>query len=430
MEHDPIAWFRYQCIQPLSEAQRGELHLELKKLVGTSPMAPNGRTYRLSRATLMRWLALYRQHGIDALRAKARRDRGTSRKIDGETAQSLLLLKKQKPGLTVTALIYQARCLRIIAPGQHLPKVSVYRLLKRHGLMDAPEKAAIDRRRFEAEAPLELVQSDVMHGPRIKGRKAYLIALIDDHSRLILWAEFRWQETVDEFIAVLVQALRRRGLPRKIYVDNGSAFRSVKLGYSLAQMGVSLIHSTPYRPEGKGKCERWFKTVRENFMPQLSPSDLESLSALNAVLHRWLDGYYHVTPHSTTGEPPLERFVRNLVASRPAPRELEAMFRNRALRKVGKDRVVSLNGKAFEAPVGSIGKSLELRFDANRPDEIEAFDGPRSLGFIKPALVHSNAKVRRSRRGGFDIEPSGQKNAPVSGGVPFGVVMSGKDQQK
>ncbi|MBI2337485.1 MAG: transposase [Deltaproteobacteria bacterium] len=186
MDYDPIAYFRYQCITPLLEAERGDLHCLMEKIVGTTPIAPNGHVYRLSRATLFRWLAQYRQSGIDGLRPKARRDRGSSRKMKGELAQALLELKKQKPKLTVAALIYQARSLKIIASGQHLPKISVYRLLKRHGLMDAPETAPIDRRRFEAEYPMDLAQSDVMHGPKIKSRKAYLIALIDDHSRLRL----------------------------------------------------------------------------------------------------------------------------------------------------------------------------------------------------------------------------------------------------
>ncbi len=260
-----------------------------------------------------------------------------------------------------------------------------------------------------------------MHGPKIKGRKAYLIAIIDDHSRLILWAEFRPQETVDEFIAVLMQALRRRGLPRRLYVDNGSAFRSTKLQYALAGIGVSLIHSTPYQPEGKGKCERWFRTVRENFLPQLSLSQLESFETLNHELQSWIDGYYHQTVHTTTKQTPLERFVQHSHVHRSAPEGLEAMFRNRCLRRVAKDRVVSLNGKAFEAPPGCIGKRLELRYDQRHPDEVEAFDGTHSLGMIKPVMPHSNARIMRVRNDQFDIETGSRKSPPASGQVPFAV---------
>lgn len=419
LEYNPVSLFRYQCIQPLVDAPDGERHAVLKKLVGKVMQQPNGKDCRLSRATLLRWLSAYRQARMDGLKPRKRKDRGVSRKIDGETAQALLRLKEQKPRLSLNALIYLARRDRLIAPGRHLPKISVYRLLKRHNLIRPLPQITIDRRRFEAEYPLDLVQADVMHGPRIKGRKAYLTAIIDDHSRLILWAEFRPQETVGEFIAVLLEALRRRGLPRKLYVDNGSAFRSSRLQYALAGIGVSLVHSTPYQPEGKGKCERWFRTVRENFLPQIPLAQLESFAALNEALHSWIDGYYHQTVHSTTGQTPLERFVQHLHAHRPAPDGLEAMFRNRCLRRVAKDRVVSLNGKAWEAPPGCIGKRLELRYDPRRPDEVEAFDDARSLGILKPVMPHSNARIMRAKNNQFEIEAGPEKAPPATGQVPF-----------
>lgn len=422
MDYDPIALFRYQVIAPLvntSRAERGELHSELKKIIGTTLTGPNGRLYHLGRATILRWLALFRARGIEALKPRSRGDRGVSRKIDGETVQALIALKREKPRLTVNALIYLARKNGIVAPRQHLPKVSVYRLLKRHGLMDGSVQPGADRRRFEAEHPLDLVQADVMHGPKIDGKKAYLIAIIDDHSRLIPWAEFRPQETVEEFIVVLTQAFRRRGLPRKLYVDNGSAFRSSRLAYALASLGVSLIHSTPYQPEGKGKCERWFRTIRENFMPQLSSEELQNFEALNKALHSWIDGYYHVTIHSSTNQTPLERFVQNLAAPWHAPLKMEEMFRHRHLRKVTKDRVISLDGKAYETPPGTVGKTLELRYEGASPTIIEAYDGNKSLGFIKPVDVHSNAKVRRLKRGEMEIEMSETKSTRTSGQVPF-----------
>jgi transposase InsO family protein len=420
MDYDPIALFRYQVIAPLVETSRGDMHTELKKIIGAMLTGPNGRRYRMGRATIMRWLSLFRARGIEALKPRTRSDRGRSRKIDGETAQALIAIKREKPRVTVNALIYLARKNGIISPRQHLPKISVYRLLKRSGLMDGtPQSTGFDRRRFETEHPLDLVQADVMHGPKIQGRKAYLIAIIDDHSRLILWAEFRPQETVEEFIAVLIQAFRRRGLPRKLYVDNGSAFRSARLAYALASLGVSLIHSTPYQPEGKGKCERWFRTVRENFMPQLSAVELETFEALNKALHSWIDDYYHLTIHSTTNMAPLERFVRHLASSRRAPQQMEEMFRRRQIRKVTKDRIVSLFGKVYETPPGTAGKTLELRFEGESPTIIEAFDGNKSLGMIKPSDPHANAKVKRVRRDEMEIERDVGKSARTSGKVPF-----------
>lgn len=414
------ALFRFQILQPLLDPERKDQEKTLQELAGKPVEAPEGRRLRLGRATLFRWLSAYRQGGLTALQPKDRKDRGTTKRIPEEIACALIRLKKEKPGLTLEALTYQARLQGILAPGGHLPRTSLYRLLLRQGLLRGPEHSPqTDRRRFEAEAPLDLVQADVMHGPKIQNKKSYLVALIDDHSRLILWAEFRRGETEEDFISVLKQALRRRGLPRRIYVDNGSAFRSLRLSYALASLGVNLLHTTPYQPEGKGKCERWFRTVRENFLPQLSLQEMESFEKLNEALWSWIDGWYHQNLHSSTGQTPFERFIQNLKASRPTPANLEDSFRHRALRKVSRDRVVVLSGKAFEAPLGSIGKRLELRFHPERPDEIEVFDHQRSIGFLKPLLVHSNAKVKRTKAQQIEMESTGLKNTPSSGQVPF-----------
>lgn len=410
------ALFRFQTIAPLLELPRGEQEMIIQEATGLPVEAPNGKQTPLSRSTLMRWLALYRKKGIEGLQPSNRKDKGSLRRFSDEIACALLKIKTEKPNLTVEALIYQARRKGVFAPGQHVSKSSVWRFLKKHHVMGHQE-VRTDRRRFEAEAPMELVQSDVMHGPKAGGKKAYLIALIDDHSRLILWAAFRWSESVEEFISVLKQALKRRGLPRKIYVDNGSAFRSHRLSYACASLGISLIHATPYQPEGKGKCERWFRTVRENFMPQLSLQDLESLEKLNTVFWEWIDHYYHQTIHSSTGQTPWERFIQGLKAVRPAPENLEEHFRSRVLRRVGKDRVISLNGNAFEAPVASIGKRIELRFSPDQPTEVEAFDQNQSLGLLKTVLIHSNAKIKRSKS--RDVELESKKSQPITGCVPF-----------
>lgn len=419
MSKEEIALFRFRCIESLIHLARGEVEYHLHELANKSVEAPSSRLYKLNRATLLRWLQSYRQFGMEGLKPKIRKDKGQTKKMSSETAQALLRLKQESPKLTLASLIYQARLRKIIAPGEHLPRVSVYRLLKRHGLMKKEDPPKVDRLRFEAACPLDLVQADVMHGPRIGTKKAFLFAMIDDHSRLIVYAEFRYRESVEDFIAVLKQALRRRGLPRRIYVDNGPTFRSTRLSYALASLGVSLIHATPYQPEGKGKCERWFRTVRENFLPQLSLMDLENLGSLNTALWAWMDGYYHQSIHSATGQAPLERYIQNLHAIRSAPENLESVFRYRLLRLVGKDRAISLNGRAYQAPAGTMGKRLELRFDPDHLDEIEAFDQNKSLGVLKPMLIHSNAKIKRNKTRELDIDTTDSKVTAHSGKVPF-----------
>lgn len=230
--------------------------------------------------------------------------------------------------------------------------------LKRHGL-DEPAAGKEDMRRFEAELPNDLWQSDCLHGPMVvvegKQRKSFLFAFIDDHSRLIPHGEFYLAENIVSFTDALKKAIKKRGLPRKLYVDNGPYFRSHNLDYSCASLGIALIHCTAYRPEGKGKIERLNKTIRTQFLSTI-PEGI-SLEGLNERLSSWIDSEYHLRVHGGTGEKPLERYVRHLHLIRTAPKNLDDYFRQKAERTVDRDRTVSLHGKAYEAPVNLVGRS-------------------------------------------------------------------------
>ena len=183
-----------------------------------------------------------------------------------------------------------------------------------------------------------------MHGPRVihenKLRKSFLFAIIDDHSRLIPHALFYLAENIDSFRDCLLLALEKRGLPRRLYVDNGSAFRSHTLKYACARLGIALLHTAPYTPEGKGKIERFFLTVRKQFLPLL-PQTI-TLESLNEQLMHWIDSDYHQRVHSSTGQGPLARYLAHLHLLRSAPANLRDYFRVPARRKVDKDRTVTL----------------------------------------------------------------------------------------
>ena len=182
-------------------------------------------------------------------------------------------LRKEMPHATVKGLIRTAQQRGVVDSEQFLAESTLWRLLKREGLMERTEQTTVDRRRFEAQLPNDLWQSDVMHGPSVltpnKNRKTYLIAFIDDMSRLICHAQFYLSENLNSYLDALRQALLTRGLPRKLYVDNGPAFRSFHLHQITASLGIALIHAKPYQPQGKGKIERFFRTVRSDFLPTL-----------------------------------------------------------------------------------------------------------------------------------------------------------------
>jgi putative transposase len=198
-------------------------------------------------------------------------------------------------------------------------------------------------------------------------------------------------------------------------VDNGPAFRSQHLAQITASLGMALIHSRPYQPQGRGKCERWFRTVRTQF---LSLPFSQDLKGLNQTLDLWIDTGYHRHNHSTTGQTPLERFTAQMECLRPTPGNLEDYFRKRARRQVGKDRSVSLNGRLFEAPVPLIGKPVTLLYHDHDPARVEVLFEEHSFGFLQPLDLRVNARVRRNKHS-LELIPESKKNTYQGGRLAF-----------
>jgi transposase InsO family protein len=422
-----IALFRFGVIAPLVDRHlsRGERERILGEIAESTWQIPGSTRTSIGRSTVMKWLTRYRRSGGDiaSLQPQRRSDRGSARSIEEETAAALVELKQQLPDCSLEALLTVARQRRIIDAGFSASRQSIYRLFARHGLNDRHPQP-VDRRKFEAELPNDLWQSDSMHGPKITGeammRKSYLFAIIDDHSRLVVHAQFYLNESIDSFRDCLLQALEKRGLPRRLYTDNGSAFRTHQLRYACGRLGIALLHSRPGIPEGRGKIERFFRTVRSQLLPLLS--EAKELEQLNAGLASWLEQDYHARAHSSTGASPLKRYLDHLHALRPAPDGLRDYFRIPTTRKVDKDRTVSLLGRLFEAPVGLIGRSVTLLYHKEDPLRVEVLLGERSYGFLTPLDPLVNSRVRRTGRQEIELQPS-EQNTPqprYQGGALFG----------
>ena len=317
--------------------------------------------------------------------------------MDEETEQTILKLKKELgPRVTLPVLLKIARERGILPPGFNVSMQTLYRLIERHGL-DEGAPAGIDRRKFEAELPNDLWQADIMHGPVIiddkRQRKAFLFAIIDDQSRLIVHAWFYLNERLENFLDCFKTAVAKRGLPRKLYLDNGPAFRSHQLRLCLASLGVELVHSKAYVPQGKGKIERWFRTCRMKFLPLLKGG--LTLQAINQKLETWLQSDYQSRVHDTTGQSPMERFIQKIELVRKAPANLNDFFRIKLVRKVNNDRSISLAGKLYEAPVDLIGRTVTLLVDTHKEGSIEVFYKDKSFGLIVPLDRHINANLHR-----------------------------------
>ena len=427
-QREEVARFRFGVISDLVGAVRlepGETAGIIRQKSEQRYNIPHSNRTRVSEPTIRRWIGSYEAGGrqLSALYPANRSDRGKCRRVDDDTVAALVRLKKQKPPVPVDLILQEMKEKSLISPGNVLPLSTAYRILKEHGLTRGASQGGtpIDRRRFEAEYPNDIWQSDVMHGPAVqaggKMRNTYLIAVLDDHSRLLPHAEFYLSERLDSWLDVFRQALLGRGLPRKLYVDNGAAFRTKHLERICASLGIALVHTPPYTPQGRGKIERFFRTVRSRFLPYFTGTTLEDL---NISLDLWVREEYHQRTHSSTGETPFTRFARHLEVVRTAPADLEDHFRKEARRRVAKDRTVSLDGRIYEAPTRLIGEYLQLLYHENRPERIEIFHKNTSQGFLVPVDLRVNCKVKRKRdKDRLMIEEQSSNPAPKGGKLDF-----------
>jgi len=409
-----VAIFRFGVIHDFvsgAQLDHGEQERLLREKSQRKWSIPHSSKTRITRSTILRWVRAYRDSNgkLEALYPKDRSDRGISRKIDEDTALALLGLRKELPKATVPFLVTEMSRQGISSSDTEPSLSTVYRFLHSHNLMKPDTQPAPDRRKFEAELPNELWQSDAMHGPRIqingRMRKTYLLAFLDDHSRLIPHAQFYLSEGISSYLDALEQALAKRGLPRKLYVDNGPAFRSRRLEYITASLGIALVHSRPYKPQGRGKIERWFRSVRLQFLPGFRGNTLDEL---NEAMDLWLNDLYHQRTHSATGQSPFNRFTSHMECLRPAPQNLKDHFRIQTRRRVARDRTLTLNGKLYEAPVCLIGKRVTVLYHENQPQQIEIIYKNHSHGFLAPVNLYVNAKVKRNKTKGTYLEPSSE----------------------
>ena len=376
------ALFRYGLVREAAEdsltaRERGAL---VRELAAKLHAHPTEGLRQVARGTLDRWIRAYRRGGFEALKP-ARRE------VEPRTDPAILAqaadLRREAPERTGAQIAEILRRLHgEVAPAER----TVQRHLARAGLRRGGATAQAGFGRFEAERPNELWVADALHGPLVaveRGgkarRKAICFAILDDHSRLIVGARFEPAETELRLERTLRAALEARGVPDALYVDNGSPFASGQLQRACAVLGIRLIHSRPGRPQGRGKIERFFRTLREQFLAEATRRENLSLPELNRLLRTWLERSYHCRAHTETEEAPAVRFT----SARPrhvSSEELREAFLWSVARTVSKTATVSLHGNRYEVDAALIGRSVELLFDPYALGVVEVRWAGRSFG--------------------------------------------------
>ena len=388
-----VALFRYALISDalnaaLSTKQRGRL---VRAVAAQAHPGPFGTPVAVSRATLDRWIRDYRRGGFAALVPAPRQV------LAGTPAHLLDLavaLKTEAPDRTAAQVA--------VVLAEHGGLTPSARTLQRHFAAAGLSRSRPDGAplavfgRFEAERPNVRWVGDALHGPHVAGRKAILIAFLDDHSRAVVAARWGYAENAVALRESLQVALASRGRPAQIYVDNGAMFIDAGLRRACAVLGIKLTHSQPGKPAGRGKIERFFRTVRDQFLVEISdhPDDpasagtcVASLAQLNALFTAWVEQVYHPRVHTETGMAPLARF---LAAGPPVPTPaalLAEAFRWGEWRTVTKTATVALHGNHYEVDAALAGSKVELVFDPFDLSDIDVHHHGRRVGKAVPFRI-------------------------------------------
>ena len=392
-----IGLFRYQLIREAADAshstkQRGRLVRAIAEGEHTDPF---GRRVRISRQTLDRWIRDWRAGGFDALVPSPRQP---SQRTPAEVMELAVALRRENPERTAASIRRILHTQLGWAPDER----TLQRHFTRLGLTKASAVTASVFGRFEAARPNELWTGDALHGPRIDGRKTYLFAFCDDHSRAMVGYRFGYAEDTVRLAAALRPALASRGVPEAIYVDNGSAFVDAWLLRACAKLGIKLVHSTPGRPQGRGKIERLFRTVREQFLVEITGEhepgrhQVNDLLELNRLFTAWVEGAYHRAVHSETGAQPLQRWQAGAPFALPTPEALTEAFLWEQRRRVTKTATVSLHGNTYQVDPALAGGKVELVFDPFDLTTLEVrLDGvPHGTAVAHHIDRHAHPKAR------------------------------------
>jgi putative transposase len=395
----------------LPRRQRGAL---VRKLAQTEHIDADGRPVRITRWTLDRWILEWRQGGFDALVPSPRQSQP---RTPPEVVELAMALKKENPDRTAAQVRRILRAQLGWAPDER----TLQRMFHRTGLVALRAAKPSDTfGRFEADRPNELWVGDALHGPRIDGRKTYLFAFLDDHSRAVVGHRWGFAEDTVRLAAALRPALAARGVPHYIYVDNGSAFVDSWLLRACAKLGIKLVHSAPGRPEGRGKVERFFRTVNGEFTVEIASDkgevgrEIKDLAEMNRLFTAWVENIYHRRVHSETKQEPLQRWMAGAPFPVPQPADLAEAFRWSEHRRVAKTATVSLHGNRYQVDPQLVGHKVELVFDPFDLTFLRVRLDGKDAGAAQPFQIerHSHPKARPE-------VPAEEEPARVTTGIDY-----------
>ncbi|MDH3494395.1 MAG: Mu transposase C-terminal domain-containing protein [Acidobacteriota bacterium] len=409
MQHQEAAkqmgMFRFGVISPLLGEDPKPLGRRIQELAERVWTLPNGTLRQFAADTIEDWYYDYRLYGINGLINPSRKDKGTHRTLNPEICALIDETLKELPrfkGSNLIAKIDEAnlRC-------DNVPSdATLYRYIRKIRPLYTADKKK-ERKAFEAPYAGALYQTDIMYGPfipvlqpngRMAKKQTYLIAVIDDYSRLICHAEFFLSETLMDYLIVLEKALRKRGCPDKIYCDNGKVFLSEQVKRIGAQVGTQIVHCAVRDSAAKGKIERWFLTCRTQFLEPLLFEKISSLADLNKRLFAWVETY-NKTDHSSIKCTPIQKWLNSPKQPRILQQTFDAndLFWLEVTRKVKKDGTFSINRIRYETNYTLAGQKVIVRYNSQDMTRVHVYHQDLFIGVSFPLDPGANNNLPRKK---------------------------------
>lgn len=379
-----LALFRKGLFAELDEpgVRRGEISAHIARLSSRPLVLPDGAERSVGERTLWSWWSAYKAAGLAGLLPKQRKDKGVAREVTPELLAAAIEKRKEVPSRSTKTIIKILECEGVVARGR-LARSTLDRHLDLAGHSRRRLRTLGDKRyvRMLFERPNQVWVGDYHEAPLLfdpttgRCRTVHLCAFIDHYSKLVPHAEWYTNERLATLEDTLKKALVKRGLPDKVYVDNGSVYRSADFAFALDHLGVPLVHSRAYVSEGRGAIERFNRTVAEQFEPEARAARIQDLSRLNLLFEGWLEERYHREEHGSTGQPPFDRFAQEGFCPRWAdPAVVADIFRVHVKRKVHpKTSTVEVEGVSFLVESFLRGRWVSVHYDPHCLEDVLIF---------------------------------------------------------
>jgi len=403
-----MGYLRFGVISPLlSQDDPRTLKARIQEQSGKVWTLPNGRLRQFAEGAVEDWYYDYRKGGIDALINPPRTDRGTHRVMNEELCKRIDQILRDYPTLKSSNVIriLDKEKLRLNGCPSDPTIYRYIRAIRPNFTRTTPQ----ERLAFEAPYAGNLYQTDIMYGPNVIVRQSngrnrkmptYLIAIIDDYSRLICHAEFFISQDLMAYLNVLEKAIRKRGIPDKIYCDNGKVFLSQQVKRLEAHIGCRVLHTKIRDAAAKGKIERFFSTVRSHFLELAAVAEINTLEEFNSEFAQWIEEYNN-RKHSSLDCSPMEKWLQ----SPKNPRLLADTHLNHHLfllettRQVKKDGTFRLQGQRYEISYVYAGSKVTLRYDKHDLSHVHVYRDGQYLGLACPFNPGANNNLPRTNKG-------------------------------